>query len=259
MMKDLKKLSLNDEINREAEQIENEVLERKDLDDIQVSEDMETSLFNKIQEYEFDKREKKVHYRRKKRYLIFALAAVLVLVCGSVMTGVGSKSYWKVLWDRVVGDENLSYVDVEDMESQETDDFDEINVYREINQTFGINMARMLYKPADMGLQEYIIDKEQRRAFLYYRYDSEIIRFTVYLNDSDSSLGQKEVDKLTDEYDIEAEINENVNIHVEEYEVENYNERRYIGEFEYEDVYYQLMGIMNKDEFNKILENMKIF
>ena len=120
MMKDLKKLSLNDEINREAEQIEKEVLERKELDDIQISEDMETSLFNKIQEYEFDKREKKVHYRRKKRYLIFALAAVLVLVCGSVMTGVGSKSYWKVLWDRVVGDENLSYVDVEDMESQET-------------------------------------------------------------------------------------------------------------------------------------------
>ena len=127
MMKDLKKLSLNDEINREAEQIEKEVLERKELDDIQISEDMETSLFNKIQEYEFDKREKKVHYRRKKRYLIFALAAVLVLVCGSVMTGVGSKSYWKVLWDRINGDGTSAIINVEDMDSQKSEDIDEMS------------------------------------------------------------------------------------------------------------------------------------
>ena len=90
-MKELKKLSLNEEVKREAEQIEKEVESRSDLDDIEVSDDMEASLFNKIQEYEYDKRLKKVHYRRKRRYIIAALAAVIVLVCGSVMTGVGSK------------------------------------------------------------------------------------------------------------------------------------------------------------------------
>ena len=69
-MKDLKKLSLNKEVKKEAEEIEKEVESRSDLDDIKVSDDMETSLFNKIQEYEYDKRLKKVHYRRKRRYLI---------------------------------------------------------------------------------------------------------------------------------------------------------------------------------------------
>ena len=66
---------------------------------------METSLFNKIQEYEYDRRLKKVYHRKKRRYIIVALAAVLVLAFGSVMTGVGSKSYWKVMWDRIAGDE----------------------------------------------------------------------------------------------------------------------------------------------------------
>ena len=58
-MKELKKLSLKEEVDREAQDIEKEVESRDDLDDIKVSEDMETSLFNKIQEYEYDKRVKK--------------------------------------------------------------------------------------------------------------------------------------------------------------------------------------------------------
>ena len=134
-MKDLKKLSLNEEVKREAEQIEKEVENRSDLDDIKVSDDMEASLFNKIQEYEYDKRLKKVHYRRKRRYIVVALAAVIVLVCGSVMTGVGSKSYWKVIWDRIAGDAEVSYIDVENMDSQKSEDIDEVGVYREISNT----------------------------------------------------------------------------------------------------------------------------
>ena len=89
---------------------------------MKVSEDMETSLFSRIQEYEYDKRIKKVHRRKKKRMIIVALAAVLVLAMGSMITGVGSKPYWRVLWDKVAGDENQSYIDVENMDSQETRD-----------------------------------------------------------------------------------------------------------------------------------------
>ena len=58
-MKNLKKLSLEDEINREAEEIEKKVKENKEIEGTTVSEDMETALFNKIQEYEYDKRLKK--------------------------------------------------------------------------------------------------------------------------------------------------------------------------------------------------------
>ena len=63
------------------------------LDDIKVSDEMEKELFNKIQDYEYDKRHKKVVRKKKKSKLVIgALAAVLILVCGSVMTSVGSKS-----------------------------------------------------------------------------------------------------------------------------------------------------------------------
>lgn len=253
-MKKPEKLSLNDEINREAEQIEKEVMETEGLDDIKVSEDMETSLFNKIQEYEYDKRMQKTVRRRKKRkYVIVALAAVLVLAFGSMMTGVGSKSYWKVLWDDLNGDERATGIDVENMDSQETEDIDEMGVYRELNESFGILTVRLGYKPKNMILNRYSLDNEQRIAYLFYNYDEKIIRYTMYMNDTDSSFGQKDLDKLSDEYEIK---NGGTTIKVEEYKVQDSADKRYIAEFEYMDVQYRLTGVMEKAEFDKILKNL---
>lgn len=252
-MKELKKLSLKEEIDKQAEKIEKEVCGNKEIEDMKVSEDMETSLFSRIQEYEYDKRIKKVHRRKKKRMIIVALAAVLVLAMGSMITGVGSKPYWRVLWDRVMGDEEASVINIEDMDSQKTEDIDELKVYKEINQTFNISAVRILVKPSTMYLDSYVIDEEQRQAILFFEYNSEIIRYAIYLNDSDSSFAQRELDKKTDEYRIETK---NTVIQVEEYTVDKYEEKRYIANFKYRDVNYQLMGIMEKEEFDEILKNL---
>ena len=164
-MKELKKLSLKEEVDREAQDIEKEVESRDDLDDIKVSEDMETSLFNKIQEYEYDKRVKKaVHRSRKRRRLFLALAAVLILVCGSVITGTGSKSYWKVLMEQMAGGERASHIDVEKMESHETEDGDEIQVFNEIRKEIGISPVRFGYIPKGMVFVGHELDEEHQRA-----------------------------------------------------------------------------------------------
>lgn len=252
-MKELKKLSLNEEVKREAEQIEKEVESRSDLDDIEVSDDMEASLFNKIQEYEYDKRLKKVHYRRKRRYIIAALAAVIVLVCGSVMTGVGSKSYWKVIWERIAGDGATAITNVEDMDSHETEDIDEMGVYREISEKFGISVVRIVYKPENTILERYILDKEQKKAYMFYKYNNEMIKYSIYMNDSDSSFGQKEIDELSEEYEID---NNGVKIKVEAYDISDSKNKRYIAEYTYRNVHYQLKGVMEKSEFDKVLKNL---
>ena len=252
-MKELKKLSLNEEVKREAEQIEKEVESRSDLDDIEVSDDMEASLFNKIQEYEYDKRLKKVHYRRKRRYIIAALAAVIVLVCGSVMTGVGSKSYWKVIWERIAGDGATAITNVEDMDAHKTEDIDEMGVYREINESFGVSVVRLIYKAENTVLIRYTLDKEQKKAYMFYDYYGNIIRYSIYMNDSDSSFGQKDLDLQLNRYEIQ---NNNQIITIEEYEVEDSELNRYIAEFKYRDVQYQLMGVMEKNEFEKIVKNL---
>ena len=251
-MKELKKLSLKEEVDREAQEIEKEVESREDLDDIKVSDDMETSLFNKIQEYEYDKRIKKVVHRSKKRRRLFlALAAVLILVCGSVITGTGSKSYWKVLWDRVAGDEKANIINVEDMDTYETEDIDVIQVYKEITNKLGIVPLELMYLPEGMQLADYEIDETQKRAVLLYEYKEQIIQYSMYMNDSDSSLGQIEIDNIVDEYDIELE--NSIIFHVTEYLVTETNRIRYVAETEYRDAQYQLIGVIEKGEFEKIM------
>ena len=252
-MRNLKKLSLQKEVTKEAEQIEKEVSSHTELDDLKVSDKMETSLFNKIQEYEYDKRFKVVYHKKKRRYLVIALAAVIVLVLGSAMTGVGSKSYWKVVWDKLAGDGTASITNVEDMEKQQTEDIDEMGVYREINEKFGVAIPRLEYKPENMALEKYILDEDQRKAYLFYSYNGEIIRYTMYTNDADSSFSQKGLDSLINEYELK---NDNVSIHVEVYTINNSSNRRYIAEFEYQGSQYQIKGSMAKEEFDKILKNL---
>ncbi|HJA20049.1 MAG TPA: DUF4367 domain-containing protein [Candidatus Mediterraneibacter ornithocaccae] len=254
-MKELKKLSLKEEVDRQAQKIEEEVRNRDDLDDIKVSENMETSLFNKIQEYEYDKRIKKVvHRSRKKRRLFLALAAVLILVCGSVITGTGSKSYWKVLMEQIAGDERASHIDVDEMESEETQDGDEIQIFNEIHKELGIYPVRLVYIPQGMVFIENEIDKKQGRAILFYEYEGQIIRYSMYMNGTDSSYGQTELDTLIDEYKIETE--KDIDIDIKCYKVANFEQNRFVAEFEYRDAQYQLIGTMEKNEFDKIIKNL---
>ena len=245
-MKKLKKLSLENEMKKEAEQIEKKVREDRSLDDIKVSDEMEKELFNKIQDYEYDKRHKKVVRKKKKSKLVIgALAAVLILVCGSVMTSVGSKSYWKVLWERENGDEKYNLINVENI--------DEIEIYKEIAEVMGNYLVRMEYKPEDMVLQRYTIDEDQRMAVLFYKYGDETIRYYMYTNSKDSSLGEKSVDDLIDKYEITTNGH---NILVKEYSIKGSEQKRYTADFEYKDIQYQIKGKLKKEELDEILKNL---
>ena len=74
------------------------------------------------------------------------------------------------------------------------------------------------------------------------------------LNDSDSSLGEKKVDRQTDKFTVRTKDAE---IRVEEYQVPNYDIPRYVAEFQYRGVHYQLKGIMEREELEKILKNLR--
>jgi hypothetical protein len=203
-----------------------------------------------------EEKEGKVCYRRKKRkYWVVSLAAVLVIVLGVGVNSVGSKSYWKNVWQAVRG-EPVNGIDVEDMEKQNTEDVDELAVYREIKEKLNIKPVRIFYKPDDMKLVDYEISEEILTAQLLYKYHDEIIRYILYINDVDSSWGQKEEDNKVDEYTVS--VNE-IEIKVEEFQVNNTLKKRQTANFEYQGVHYQLIGTIEKIEFEKILQNLYFF
>ena len=257
-MKELKKLSLKEELDIEAEKIEEEFGKRRDLDDLTVSEEAETALFNKIQDYEYDKRFKKtVHRSRKKRRILLAVAAVLVLICGSVITGTGSKSYLKVLMERITGEEQATFINVEDMNAQKTVDLDEVYIFNEIRKETAISPVHFGYMPEAMYLKRYEVNTELGSAELLYDYNGQTIQYSMYMNDSDSSHGYTESDKLVNEYKITPA--KGIDVFIQEYSVVNQKFHRFAAEFEYQNAQYQLVGFMEKEEFDKVINNLRFY
>lgn len=190
----------------------------------------------------------------RKKKLVIALAAVLVLVLGTGMTSVGSKSYLKVLWERIHGGQAMEVTNVEDMDTIDSKDGDEVTAYRKIRSELGVVPVRLGYKPESMEFNKVSIDKEQGRALVFYLYDDQIIRFAIYAKEADSSLVQKKEDNLVNTFHVKAlgQV-----IEVEEYKKKK--EKRYAANFIYKGVNYQLKGVMDKEQFIKILQKLVYF
>lgn len=202
-------------------------------------------------------RKEKVCYRRKKaKYWVVSLVAVLLIVLGVGVNSVGSKSYWKTLWDRILGTDPVKIMNVEDMEIQETEDGDELAAYKEIKEKLNIQPVKLFYKPDDMELVDYDISEEILTAQLLYKYQDEIIRYLLYINDVDSSWGQKEEDNKVNTYTVPVN---GIEIEVEEFRVKDSLENRQIATFEYKGAHYQIIGAMEKNEFEKILRNLYFY
>ena len=260
-MKKKNVLSLHEETEKEAAKIEKEILKDSKLEEIKVSDEMEKRLAEQIQAYEKtqSQKKKKVHRHSPpfRRRVMVAAAVLMIAAVATSVTAVGSKSYLKEIIEKFTGETGqASVINVEDMDTQASESADETQVYREIEKELGIQSVRMEYKPKNMMLQRHIIDKIQKKAQVFYEYRGEVISYSIYMNSEDSSLGQKESDEIVDEFIVE---NNKKEIKVIETYVEGYKSHRFSAEFEDYGIYYQLRGIMEKEEFEKILKNLKFF
>lgn len=280
-MAEPRKLSLKQEVEKEAAQIEKEILEQPDLEQIKVTEEMDQALLLRIQTYEREKSgndrdmeaseelapdlsrfkvvKRKPSGKRRVRITV-ALVAVLVLALGLGMTSFGSKSYLKVLMERITGKSTVEMTNVEDMDSQDSgnqENMAEVEAYQEINDLMGRTVVRIVYKPAQMKFTEYEINEEVQQARLFYKYtiakETEMICYTIYLNEEDSSWG-----KTAEDVKIREEIItvNGVEVTIKEYDVPNKDMGRCEAEFEYEGIHYRLAGIIEQEEMKKIVENL---
>ena len=262
-MKKLRKLSLKEELEKEAAEIERELAEDPELDNLEVSKELDDAIYAEIQRYEKEQEEDKIKefplrtYKKKKRAkLIVALVAILVLVMGMSVSSVGSKSYMKELIEKFTGKSQVDVTNVKDMDSTSIEDLEEAKAYRKVDDMIKRNCVRLLDGPKEMHFVSYNINEDIQQADLFYEYKGETIRYEIYLNQTDSSKGVTKEDSEVNVYEIEVEGNK---VQIEERKIEKIGEKSLIAEFEYKGDYYQLKGIMKKSEFNKIIKNLKFY
>lgn len=262
-MKKLRKLSLKEELEKEAAEIEKELAEDPELDNLEVSKELDDAIYAEIQRYEKELEENKIKefpfrtYKKKKRAkLIIALVAILVLVMGMSVSSVGSKSYMKELIEKFTGKSQMDVTNVKDMDSQDTNEWEENIAYQKVDEMIKANCVRLLDGPKEMHFISDSIKEDIQQADLFYEYKGETIRYEIYLNQTDSSRGvTKEDDEITT-YELNVQNNQ---IKISERKTEKAEANVMTAEFEYKGVFYQLRGKMEKNEFNKILKNLKFY
>lgn len=262
-MKKLRKLSLKEELEKEAAEIEKELAEDPELDNLEVSKELDDAIYAEIQQYEKEQEEDKIKefplrtYKKKKRAkLIVALVAILVLVMGMSVSSVGSKSYMKELIEKFTGKSQVDVTNVKDMESHDIEENDEMGAYQEIDNMLKEKSIRIWDMPKGMHFVSYRIDPNMQQADIYYEYKGKNIRYEIYMNRTDSSRGVTREDEVIDKYELEVQGNI---INVEQRSTKETNSNVMTAEFEYNGVFYQLRGKIEKAEFNKILENLKFY
>ena len=194
---------------------------------------------------------KTAHRPRIRLRAALAAALVAILALGVGMVGSGKKVYLPVVSQKENGDESNTIVD--NNEENIYGGFDEEEVCQEIEDKLGVLPIRLGYQPQGMELQEYWI-KDDQDAILRYTCGNKKIHIYISKDYDESSINFKMDGELKDMIQVEA-----MSMEIPVYEYEDSNENIYMqASFEYLNTYYSISGMLEQDEFEKILENIII-
>ena len=229
-----------------ADEREKLLMESEELQDIDIPVEKLAEIHRRIEE-----RNRGVRRIRVRRRMAVVLAAVLVLCAGMGLVGSGSKLYRPEIIRNSDGDEAGTKVENTDSVYSE---FDDEEVCQEIQEKLGVLPVRFAYQPDGMCLEAYELKEEEKAAFLCYRFHREKLYIYINKENNEASISNRLDGRILDTVPIEAN---GLEVEVFEYQGEQ-TETYYTVSFEYLNTYYSINGMMEKDEFIKILENIAI-
>ncbi len=261
---------LQDELNREADLIMEEVDSDPSLKNVVAPDEIYDNLIQQIHEYEEEQANKNSQvsedeqelirlgklYKKKRsrrKYYVLLLAGVCVLAYGITSIGGGKKVFMEV--KNMISGKEQTHIDEPDKKTAEVKNIDEVDAYEEIENKLGFYPIRLYYLPEGMNFVEAVIEEEIQSARMYYA-DNEgaTMQIRVITKNRTGTMGSDIEDVLLHAY--EKDVN-GIIMNIKEYEVEDSGIKRWSVRFIYNDIQYSLliMGIDEK-EVDKIIENL---
>lgn len=192
----------------------------------------------------------RVHKKLRIRPVLVA-AAVLVLCLGTGLVSMGNRVYIPEIFERSYGDEET--LKINNTEAVATQ-YDEEEICVEIQERLGVIPIRFGYRPRGMLLTEYDIRQEETDALMEYEYDGMHVYVYISKDWHDSSISNQ-----IDGEKIDKIMVTSCGLEIPVYEYKDpYGEKYYEASFEYLNTYYSINGMIELEEFKKILENIAI-
>ena len=208
---------------------------------------------------------------KKNRKKIMQRAAIIVLVGGVFAAGLGGAGFPTHVKLSVKDPNQVQYYIVNGAEcepyltsdyrlmlektDEEISDANEERDRKQINEELGINVPKLIYKPEGMTYESYAIDDKIQRAKMQYLTQNQKYYY-IYMNKKAVDTREvMEIDgKIIDQYLLSVKYLKK-GVKVEQMKEEN-GRSLYKADFYYDDVYYLLIGEMEKEEFDEIIEKI---
>lgn len=201
-----------------------------------------------------EKKEREKKSARKKRGVRFylGLAAVLILVLAVSMTSFGGAERVVQFLKSKVGDREVTKVNSSEDNLVIVEE-DEEEAYQVIKEEFGVEPVKIMGGPEIMWFDSMEIDKTLQFADLSYMYNDEKIAYFISASYKISSMGIDVEDRIVEEYQLEKK---GCQLHVRQYVTADTKVHKYSVSFEYKGIEYFLIGTMEKEDFELIIDNL---
>lgn len=271
---------LNKQLQQEADQIEKELEEHPELVNLSPDDSVKKKLYEQIEEYEKQKvlsrlsaedqealrlgrmlqkeRQEEKDCRSVRKHRVgwkraVAVAAVMVFVLGLSITSVGGPERVLEVMQQVVGGRKVTKINSDSDKVMSSEGLAEEDAYQEIKDKLGIDPVRIASNSTNLKFVEVEIDPWLQTANVLYEKEGNILSYIISCSYADESIGIDIEDQLVDAYSYDTG---SFIVEIKEYFISESEETEFSAEFEYEKVHYQLMGIMEREDLEEILENL---
>lgn len=181
-------------------------------------------------------------------------AAVALGVFGISMTSSANRLWLLQLWDQMAGKEKTVYADNwKDIEAYNTD---MQRIFSEIQEKSGIHVPYLIYIPKGLKFDNYVIYENLNMAQLFYQYDDTIMTIDM----------KKELQQTSRGFTFDGDIQETIEVENSSYGTimvsvvsAPRDETDYVAEFVHDGCQYTIYGVLPREEFLKMIEEIQIF
>lgn len=191
--------------------------------------------------------------RKKKSLRVYvALAAVMIMALAVSISSVGDgRSLMKTIKSMVGEREEVKVNSGEDNKVIEAESEEE--AYQKIRGVLEIKPVQIMDIPEGATFKKAVIERDLKVAEIYYQYQEDNITYVVNGDQAKNSIGVSVEDEVVEDYTLEVN---GIVIYVKECKIPSTKQKRYYASFDYKETKYFLSGMMEREEFEKILKNL---
>lgn len=190
--------------------------------------------------------------KRKSLRVYVALAAVMIMVLAVSISSVGDGRSLKKTIKSMVGEREVVKVNSgEDNKVIEAESEEE--AYQKIRGVLEIKPVQIMDIPEGATFKKAVIERDLKVAEIYYQYQEDNITYVVNGDQAKNSIGVSVEDEIVEDYTLEVN---GIVIYIKECKIPSTKQKRYYASFDYKETKYFLSGMMEREEFEKILKNL---